>query len=68
MSADVHSAHQLKTQVLKYICSYASDVKKTAGWKNMISSNPTLALEMSTELFLRSTYPKGPLAKRMKYE
>ncbi|KAH9382514.1 hypothetical protein HPB48_011331 [Haemaphysalis longicornis] len=66
--ADMHSAHQLKTEAMRYICAHAAAVKKTAGWMNMISSNPTLALEVSTELISRATSPVGPLAKRMKHE
>ncbi|KAH9375753.1 hypothetical protein HPB48_014637 [Haemaphysalis longicornis] len=66
--SDMHSAHQLKAQALKYICAHASDVKKTAGWKNMLSGNPALALEVSTALISRATSPVGPHAKRRKYD
>lgn len=66
--ADMHSAHQLKTLALEYICGHASAVKETAGWKNMIRGSPALALEVSTELFTRATSPKGPQVKRIRYE
>ncbi|KAH9363620.1 hypothetical protein HPB48_004141 [Haemaphysalis longicornis] len=64
--ADMHSANQLKTQAVRYICDHAWAVKKTAGWNNMVSSNPALALEVSMELFTRAPSTMGPPAKRMK--
>ncbi|KAH9363621.1 hypothetical protein HPB48_004142 [Haemaphysalis longicornis] len=64
--ADMHSAQQLKTQTMAYICAHASAVKETDGWKSMVSSNPALALEVSMELFTRAASPEDPPAKRMK--
>ncbi|KAH9384558.1 hypothetical protein HPB48_026566 [Haemaphysalis longicornis] len=67
--ADMHSAHQLKSLALKYICGHASAVKETAGWQNMIRRHPALALEVSTELLARATFPAPPLpVKRMTNE
>lgn len=68
MFSDMHSAHQLKTQALKHICAHASAVKETEGWKNMMISNPALALEVSTDLCTQATSVMSPRIKRMKYE
>lgn len=43
--ADLHSAGQLKTQVLDFIISHASEVSETSSWKTMVGSYPHLLAE-----------------------
>ncbi|XP_040596827.1 speckle-type POZ protein-like isoform X1 [Mesocricetus auratus] len=48
--ADLHSAGQLKTQVLDFITAHASEVSETSSWKTMVGSYPHLLAEAYSSL------------------
>ncbi|XP_037727248.1 protein roadkill-like [Drosophila subpulchrella] len=53
--ADLYSA-DLKAQTLEFICSHASDVVETSGWRNMIDSHLHLVAEAFYALATKQTH------------
>ena len=65
--ADLHSAEQLKAQAIEFINNrHATDVMDTAGWKQMVSSNPHLVAEAFRALATQQIPPMGPPRKKLK--
>lgn len=65
--ADLHSAEQLKAQAIEFINTrHVTDVMETAGWKQMVSSNPHLIAEAFKALATQQIPPMGPPRKKIK--
>ena len=66
--ADLHSADQLKAQAIDFINTHhVTDVMETAGWKQMVSSNPHLIAEAFKALATQQIPPMGPPRKKLKW-
>ncbi|XP_040563847.1 speckle-type POZ protein B [Lepeophtheirus salmonis] len=65
--ADLHSAEQLKAQAIDFINTrHVTDVMETAGWKQMVSTNPHLIAEAFKALANQQIPPMGPPRKKLK--
>ncbi|KAM6164717.1 speckle-type POZ protein-like [Rhynchocyon petersi] len=64
--ADLHSAHQLKSQAVDFINYHASDVLETSGWKSMVVSHPHLVADTYSSLALAQCPFLGPPQKRLR--
>jgi len=65
--ADLHSADQLKATAIDFINTHhVTDVMETAGWKQMVSSNPHLIAEAFKALATQQIPPMGPPRKKLK--
>ncbi|KAM6163944.1 speckle-type POZ protein-like [Rhynchocyon petersi] len=64
--ADLHSAHQLKTQAVNFINYHALDVLETSGWKSMVVSHPHLMAEAYSALVSAQCPFLGPPRKRLR--
>ncbi|KFO30080.1 Speckle-type POZ protein [Fukomys damarensis] len=64
--ADLHSAHQLKTQALDFINYHVSDILETSGWKSLMVSHPHLVAEAYHSLAAVKCPFLGPPCKRLK--
>ncbi|KAM6163186.1 speckle-type POZ protein-like [Rhynchocyon petersi] len=64
--ADLHSAHQLKSQAVDFINYHASDVLETSGWQSMVVSHPHLKDETYGSLDSAQYHFLGPPRKRLK--
>ena len=65
--ADLHSAELLKAQAIDFINTHhVTDVMETAGWKQMVSSNPQLIAEAFKALATQQIPPMGPPRKKLK--
>ncbi|XP_040596783.1 speckle-type POZ protein-like [Mesocricetus auratus] len=64
--ADLHSAGPLKTQVLDFITSHASEVSETSSWKKMVGSYPHLLAEVYSSLASAHCSLLEPPPKRLK--
>uniref|UniRef100_A0A1B0GBA0 BPM/SPOP BACK domain-containing protein n=1 Tax=Glossina morsitans morsitans TaxID=37546 RepID=A0A1B0GBA0_GLOMM len=47
VSADLHTATQLKAQSIIFIKTHLTDVMQTQGWQDVIRTHPDLIMEVS---------------------
>lgn len=64
--ADLHSAGQLKTQVLDFITSHASEGSETSSWKTKVGSYPHMLPEAYSSLASAQCILLEPPPKRLK--
>ncbi|XP_033616530.1 LOW QUALITY PROTEIN: speckle-type POZ protein-like, partial [Fukomys damarensis] len=64
--ADLHSAHQLKTQALDFINYHVSDILETSGWQSLVATYPELVAEAYGSLARVPCPLLGPPCKRLK--
>lgn len=80
--ADMHNAHELKQDAIKFIANYSNSVIQTEGWTDMVKNHPHLVTEIvaamsqdaprngsagSSQLQM-STVSDQPLAKRSRLD
>ncbi|XP_054264477.1 speckle-type POZ protein B-like [Macrosteles quadrilineatus] len=65
--ADLHSAVNLKSQAIKFVCEHAKDIINTEGWNFMVKSHPHLFTEAFAFLSGKEVFFSPPLAKRIKH-
>jgi hypothetical protein len=79
--ADMHNAHELKQDAIKFIANYSNQVIHTEGWSDMARNHPSLVTEIvaamsnenssrnsSSQLQISTSSSDQPLAKRSRLD